>query len=186
MSEPTRVPSIVVSQAIESKTRTRWGCHRWAPDPGDNFKAAFGNSANQRDYRWGKLHRLTLPSPLGAPYTIPSQGNPFSSPLPGLPGIPVDGGINSPDTAPHNVRADAPEKFTIPLVPVRRQVAQATTSGWRSVNSLSGGASEDLGSGFEQNLLRGWLTNDTYPIRSNPLDLVGATDSVTVFVPARR
>ena len=32
----------------------------------------------------------------------------------------------------------------------------------------------------------GWLTNDTYPVRSNPLDLVGATDSVTVLVPARR
>ena len=32
----------------------------------------------------------------------------------------------------------------------------------------------------------GWLTNDTYPVRSNPLDLVGATDSVTVLFPARR
>jgi penicillin G amidase len=38
---------------------------------GDNLKTAFGNSTNQGDYRWGKLHRLTLPSPLGAPYTIP-------------------------------------------------------------------------------------------------------------------
>ena len=59
--------------------------------------AAFGNSTDQSDYRWGKLHRITLTSPLGAPYTIPSQGNRFTSPLPGLPGIPVDGGPNVPD-----------------------------------------------------------------------------------------
>jgi 3-oxoacyl-[acyl-carrier protein] reductase len=55
--------------------------------------------------------------------------------------------------------------------------------GWRSVTSTAGGVSEDLGGRFEQNLLRGWLTDDTYPVRSGPLDLVAATDSVTVFVP---
>lgn len=151
----------------------------------DNFAAAFGNSTRQSDYRWGKLHRITLPSPLGAPYTIPSAGNRFSSPLPGLPGIPVDGGFHVPDVAGHPIRADAPDKFTVPSVPVRRFVAQATPSGWRSVNSLAGGAGGDLGDKFEQNLLRRWLTNDTYPMRQHGQDLVGAVDSVTVFVPTR-
>jgi penicillin G amidase len=149
----------------------------------DNFKTAFGNSTNQSDYRWGKLHRLTLPSPLGAPYTIPSRGNRFTSPLPGLPGIPFDGGFNVPDVAGHPVRADAPDKFTISLVPVRRFVAEATRSGWRSRNSLNGGAREGLGDKFEQNLLRRWLTNDTYPVRMDPHDLLGAIDSVTLFLP---
>jgi penicillin G amidase len=149
----------------------------------DNFKTAFGNSTNQSDYRWGKLHRLTLPSPLGAPYTIPSQGNRFTSPLPGLPGIPFDGGFNVPDVAGHPVRADAPDKFTISLVPVRRFVAEATRSGWRSRNSLNGGAREGLGDKFEQNLLRRWLTNDTYPVRMDVHDLLGAIDSVTLFLP---
>ena len=102
---------------------------------GDNFKTAFNNSTNQSDYRWGKLHRITIPSPVGAPFTIPSQGNRFTSPLPGLPGIPVDGGINMPDTAGHIVRADTPEEFTATCVPHRRFVAQATSAGWRSVNS---------------------------------------------------
>ena len=152
----------------------------------DNFRAAFGNSTNQLDYRWGKLHRITLPSPLGAPYTVPSDGNRFTSPLPGLPGIPVDGAGHVPDVAGHPMRADAPERFTVAVVPVRRFVAQATPLGWRTVSSMQGGVSEDLGGRFEQNLLRGWLTNDTYPVRSYPLDLVGATDSVTVFVPGRR
>lgn len=54
------------------------------------------------------------------------------------------------------------------------------------MNSLAGGASEDLGDRFEQNLLPGWLTNDTYPMRSTPRDLAGATDSVTRFAPERR
>lgn len=131
----------------------------------DNFKAAYANSTRQIDYRWGKLHRITLTSPLGAPYTVPSEGNRFTSPLPGLPGIPVDGGFNVPDVSGHPVRADAPDKFTIALIPVRRFVASATASGWRTVDSMPGGVSERLGSRLEQNLLPRWLTNDTYPLR---------------------
>ena len=49
------------------------------------------------------------------------------------------------------------------------------------MNSLPGGVSEDLGSRFEQNLLGDWLTNDTYPVRMYPADLVGAVDSVARF-----
>ena len=64
-------------------------------------------------------------------------------------------------------------------------MAQATAAGWRSVNSLAGGTSEELGSRFEQNLLGGWLTNDTYPVRLYPRDLVGAVDSLKWFLPKR-
>ena len=63
---------------------------------GDDFAPVFGGSTRQSDYRWGKLHRITFTSPLGAPYTIPSQGNRRTSPLPGLPGLPVDGGSQRP------------------------------------------------------------------------------------------
>jgi hypothetical protein len=52
------------------------------------------------------------------------------------------------------------------------------------VNSALTGTSEDLGSKFEQNLLFGWLTNETYPVRQSASDLVGHIDSITVFVPA--
>ena len=82
------------------------------------------------------------------------------------------------------MRADTPEEFTATGVPHRRFVAQATSGGWRSVSSQYTGTSEDLGSKFEQNLLFGWLTNDTYPVRQSALDLVGHIDSITVFVPA--
>ena len=71
-------------------------------------------------------------------------------------------------------------------MPIRRFVAQASAGRWRSVDSLAGGASEDLGGPFEQNLLGRWLTNDTYPIRMYPQDLIGAIDSITTFVPDRR
>jgi penicillin amidase len=43
-------------------------------------------------------------------------------------------------------------------------VAQADGPGWRTVSSLPGGVSEDRGDRFEQNLLRGWLSNETYPL----------------------
>ena len=147
---------------------------------------AFGRSTDQSTYRWGKLHRMTLVSPVGAPYTIPSVGNRLTPPLPGLSGLPFDGGFNVVDVAGHSLRADAPEKFTITLVPARRFVAQPTAIGMRAVSSLAGGASEDLGSAFEQNLLGRYLTNDTYPVRLYPHDLIGAVDSVTRFIPARR
>lgn len=153
---------------------------------GENFAAAFGRSTDQSTYRWGKLHRVTLNSVAGAPFSIPSQGNRFTSPLPGLPGIPFDGGVNVPDVAAHSIRADRPEGFVATQGPNRRFVAQPTAIGMRSVNSLPGGASEDLGSKFEQNLLGRWLTNDTYPVRLYPRDLLGAVDSVTVYLPARR
>jgi penicillin amidase len=152
---------------------------------GDDFAPVFGGSTRQSDYRWGKLHRITFSSPLGAPYTIPSQGNRLTSPLPGLPGLPVDGGSHVPDVAGHPLRADTPAEFTVPAVPSRRFVAQATAEGWQSVSSLPGGVSEELGSRFEQNLLGDWLTNETYPVRMYPRDLVGAVDSVTRFLPMR-
>jgi hypothetical protein len=80
--------------------------------------------------------------------------------------------------------ADVPAEFTIPVVPLRRFVAEATSSGWRSVNSLHGGVAEELGSRFEQNLLGDWLTNDAYPVRMYP-KTCSAVDSVTLFRPAR-
>ncbi|MFI0480708.1 hypothetical protein [Actinomadura sp. 9N215] len=89
------------------------------------------------------------------------------------------------DASSHPIRADSPDRFAFTFVPVRRGVHQATPFGMRGVDSLAGGPSEDPGGEFEQNLLPGWLTNDTYPIRMYPSDLKGATHSVTRFAPLR-
>jgi hypothetical protein len=69
-------------------------------------------------------------------------------------------------------------------VPSRRFVAQGTREGWRTVNSLAGGTSEEPGSD-RQNLFKRYLTNDTYPLRTDRKDLREATDSVTLFLPRR-
>ena len=34
----------------------------------------FFNSANQNDYRWGRLHRVEFAHPMGAPFALPSVG----------------------------------------------------------------------------------------------------------------
>jgi nucleoside-diphosphate-sugar epimerase len=116
---------------------------------------------------------------------IEHQGNRRTSPLPGLPGLPVDGGSHVPDVAGHPLRAETPAEFSVPAVPNRRFVAQATRDRWQPVDSLPGGVSEDLASRFEQNLLGDWLTNETYPVRMYPGDLVGTVASMT-RLPSKR
>ena len=57
------------------------------------FAAAFAESTDQEDYRWGKLHRLVLEHPLGSPFDIPPAGGALPPPLPGLVGFPLDGRV---------------------------------------------------------------------------------------------
>ena len=54
----------------------------------DAFAAAFGNSANQDDYLWGKLHRIVFDGvAVGGPFSIPgaTPGFPPSFARPGRP-----------------------------------------------------------------------------------------------------
>ena len=134
----------------------------------DEFKAAFANSTNQNDYRWGKLHRLVLRHPLGGPFNTPPAGGAFPPPLPGLDGIPVDGGFEVVDASSHNVRAATLNGFMFSNGPVRRAVSEATSSGVRTVTSLPGGPSGVLGSPFYINLLRPWLTNEAFELELAP------------------
>src|SRR5467141_1599423 len=43
---------------------------------------AFFGSANQNDYRWGRLHRVVFAHPLGSVFSIPPAGGAFPAPLP--------------------------------------------------------------------------------------------------------
>ena len=54
------------------------------------FANAFGGSTSQDDYRWGKLHRLTLQHPLGGDRNLPPAAG-FEDLGPGLPGLSRDG-----------------------------------------------------------------------------------------------
>jgi penicillin amidase len=150
---------------------------------GPSFDAAFHGSTDQGDYRWGKLHRVTFDAVLGAPWSTPPAGGVFTAPLPGLQGIPTDGGFNTVDASSHGARADSVNEFTFGGGPVRRFVAQPRPGGMAAVSALPGGTSETLGSPYYVNLLPRWLTNDTYQVRLRQDDLARATASVTRYRP---
>jgi penicillin amidase len=151
---------------------------------GPAFDAAFHGSTNQDDYRWGKLHRVVFDAVLGEPWSVPPAGGGFPAPLPGLAGVPTDGGFNTVDASSHNARADSVNEFRFGGGPVRRFVAQPVPGGMSADSALPGGTSETLGSPYYGNLLPGWLTNETYPVRLRQDDLARATASVFDVVPA--
>jgi len=154
---------------------------------GDPFAPAFNRSTDQDTYRWGKLHRIVFDGlPVPAVYSVPTVDGPFQQPLAGLPGLPADGGFQTVDASSHNPRGASVNDFMFVAGPTSRYVGQATPLGMQGRTSLPGGTSERVGDKFRLNLLGGWLTNETFPSRLYPTDLIGAIDSVTFFTPARR
>lgn len=154
---------------------------------GPEFADAFGGSADQDDYRWGRLHRLVLNHPLGGPFSIPPAGGAFPPSFPDLPGISVDGGFGTVDAASHSARADSSNDFMFDNGPVRRYVGQPSRSprGFKAETSLPGGASGVLGDPFFDNLLDSWLTNDTYKVRHRLPDVLRDKNQKEVFKPER-
>ena len=131
----------------------------------NEFAPAFNNSTDQDDYRWGKLHRVSFNHPLGAPFSTPPAGGAFPAPLPGLTGIPVDGGFEVVDASSHSATAATLNGFMFGSGPVRRSVSQGRPEGIAAVTSLPGGPSGIVGNPLYINLLRSWLTNEAFPIQ---------------------
>lgn len=150
---------------------------------GPDFAAAFGGSARQSDYRWGRLHRLTLESPLGGPFSAPPAFGRFPAPLPGLAGVPVDGGLGTVDAAAHAARADSAEQFTFDSGPARRYVGVLTGAGPVGRSALPGGTSALPDNRHYLDLLPAYLTDDYYPVRVSALDVARAAETVEVFRP---
>jgi penicillin amidase len=135
---------------------------------GPDFQAAFGGSTDQDDYRWGRLHRVVMDHPLDGSLNIPPAAGAFPAPLAGLPGIPTDGGFDTVDAASHDARADAANDFMFGSGPANRFVAEPRAPGQVvAESSLPGGTSGVPGQPFYVNLLPGWLTNDTFPLRQD-------------------
>jgi penicillin amidase len=74
---------------------------------GPDFQAAFGGSTDQDDYRWGRLHRVTLDHPLGGPFGIPPAFGAFPQPLADLPGSRPTA-ASTPSTQPPTTSAPTP------------------------------------------------------------------------------
>ena len=155
---------------------------------GDAYADVFKRSANQDDYRWGKLHRVMLDHPLGGPFSIPPAGGAFPAPLAadGLPGIPVDGGNLTVDLSSNRLLDDSPGGFVNRAGPSQRYIARARIfgKGFDGEMSLPGGESGMLGSPLYVNLLEEWLTNRTHPLRHGRAELLGQTLSTETILPA--
>jgi penicillin G amidase len=153
---------------------------------GPAFAAAFGNSTNQDDYRWGKLHRITFDGiVLGGPTSIPGATPGFPPSFDGLPGIAADGGFGVVDASSHNARAASASAFTFGSGPNRRYVGSPDRwPGHIDAQSiLPGGNSGIVGDELYANQLGRWLTNDTYPFRQQVGDVLRALDSSQLYKP---
>jgi len=134
------------------------------------FSPAFGQSTDQDDYRWGKLHRIVLAHPLGAPFSI--------GPLA------IDGGFDVVDASSHNPRAATPDAFMFSSGPSKRFVGEARRSGIHAVQVIPGGASGVPGTPFFGSLVELWATNDYHEALSDLGDVLRNAVSVQVFEPA--
>jgi len=148
------------------------------------FSAAFHQSTNQDDYQWGLLHRLVLAHPLDGQFSVPPAFGQFPAPLPGLAGIPVDGGFETVDAATHSVRAANANAFMFGSGPARRFAANTAPGHTAAVSALPGGTSADPASPFYLNLLRPYLGNQYYPALLASEIPPGSIASQTLLVPA--
>jgi penicillin amidase len=148
------------------------------------FGPAFHESADQNDYRWGLLHRLVLAHPLGGPFSVPPAFGQFPAPLPGLAGIPVDGGFETVNAFIHPVRAADANGFMVSHGPARRFIDNPAPGQTAAVSALPGGTSADPASPFYLNLLVPYLTNNYYQALLASEIQPGSIMSQTLLVPA--
>ena len=151
----------------------------------DSFKAAFNNSLDQDDYRWGRLHRIVFANTLGSAFNVPPGFGVFPPPLDDLDGIPTDGGFETVDVGSPavNIETLGSDSFMFNLGPTGRFVAQVGWLKLKAVSSLPGGESAVPGSPFYLNLLEPWLLNQTYPLLVSPWKLGADAVSKQVFAP---
>jgi penicillin G amidase len=149
---------------------------------GPAFAPAFGGSANQDDYRWGKLHRITFAHPLGGAFSIP-PGAGFTDLAPGLPGIATDGGYDTVDAASHDARAASADGFMFAGGPSRRFVGESAPSGIHATQVIPGGESGEPADPWFGNQLGLWLTNEAHPALSTKRDVARDPAAAEVLVP---
>jgi penicillin G amidase len=153
---------------------------------GDAFADAFGRSTDQDDYRWGKLHRVTLEHAFGrlAPqFSIPSAGG-FMDLSPALPGLAADGGFETIDVGTYLVTGASSREFTFSIGPARRYVAELSRHGIRSEQIIPGGESGVIGNRFFSNQLSSWLTNEYHPVLFTDNEIDCNRFSKVVYRPA--
>jgi len=148
------------------------------------FAAAFHNSTNQNDYRWGRLHRIVFEHPLGGQFNFPPAGGAFPPPFADLAGIPTDGGFETVDASRHDPRAASSDAFMFDSGPANRFTSKIVDGKMTAETALPGGESGDITSPHYVDLLPIWLVNDTYPLRTDENDIDAHASSTEQFLPA--
>lgn len=154
----------------------------------DDFKAAFNNSTNQDDYRWGRLHRIVFTHTLGdvaGEFNVPPAFGLFPPPLDDLAGIPTDGGYQTVDVGDPAVEIRVPgsDSFMFNAGPTGRFVSQMKRRKVKAVSSLPGGESAIPASPFYLNLLEPWLVNETHRLLVSPGQIRANAFTTQDFVP---
>ena len=148
----------------------------------NEFAPAFGNSTDQDDYRWGRLHRIVFDHPLGAPFSVPNAGG-FSDLEAGLPGVARSGGYESVDASGHSARADGLNEFMFGSGSARRFVGDLDPDGIQAEQILPGGQSGDLASPHYASQMGRWLTHQFHPLRLTREQVTADAVSEEVFAP---
>jgi penicillin amidase len=154
---------------------------------GAPFAAAFGGSTNQNDYCWGKLHRITFGHIFGglAPqFSIPTAAN-FTNLSAALPGLSVDGGFETIDIGPFNIRGASSHAYTFGGGASRRYIAELRRGGIKSAQIIPGGTSGVLNNRFFANQLPLWLTNQYHGVHITRSEIERNRYSKTEFLPSR-
>jgi penicillin amidase len=129
----------------------------------NDLAPAFGNSENQEDYRWGKLHRIVFDHAFNDDWDIPTQGG-FEDLSPELRGLARDGGYNVVNASGFSARAIGLESFRFGGGPVRRYVGHQLDNRIRGFNAVPGGPSgipDDPGYATQLGM---WLTADYHAV----------------------
>jgi penicillin amidase len=153
----------------------------------NDFLAAFGNSTDQDDYLWGKLHRITFDHPFVPDFSIPPAAG-FDDLGPGLPGLSRDGGYNVVNASGFSATADGTNEFRFGGGPVRRYVggpkADSSPLKVSGVNVTPGGPSGDPFSPNYATQLGLWLTADQHDVPMGKNIPKKKTQSEETFVPS--
>ena len=156
---------------------------------GDAFAAAFNNSTDQNDYRWGKLHRIVFAHPMDDVFSVPPAFGQFPHPIAPLLGIPKQGGFGVVDASAHDPRGDSVDSFMFSSGPSNRLVVSLEAEEVRARSVWPGGVSaiptnpDGTVNPFYLNLLPKWLRNQTVPLLTRQRELAHDTASVTRFAP---
>ena len=148
----------------------------------DTFAAAFGNSTDVMDYRWGRLHRIVFDHPLNDVFSLPNGLYGLSTQA-GLQGVARSGGYEAVDASSHSSRADGLNEFMFGSGPARRFVGQLDAAGTTYEQVIPGGQSGVVGSPLYANQLYVWLVNGYLPLFIDPNVVSAISETSEVFSP---